>query len=111
MGMKHDLSADGLSGSGCESLQVEGIEAQMRDLKKRRKKNIAVAGDRTRVTRVTGGNTHHYTTTTCLYICRLNIFFDTIIALLLTQRQEGVLAPLLPCFVTAKLCTAIKLGH
>jgi hypothetical protein len=25
---------------------------------------IAVAGDRTRVTRVTGGNTHHYTTTT-----------------------------------------------
>ena len=27
-------------------------------------KNIAVAGDRTRVTRVTGGNTYHYTTTT-----------------------------------------------
>ena len=26
--------------------------------------NIAVAGDRTRVTRVTGGNTYHYTTTT-----------------------------------------------
>ncbi|KAH1054942.1 hypothetical protein J1N35_033007 [Gossypium stocksii] len=25
---------------------------------------IAVAGDRTRVARVTGGNTHHYTTTT-----------------------------------------------
>ena len=25
---------------------------------------IAVAGDRTRVTRVTGGNTYHYTTTT-----------------------------------------------
>ncbi|OMO91366.1 hypothetical protein CCACVL1_07133 [Corchorus capsularis] len=25
--------------------------------------NFAVAGDRTRVTRVTGGNTHHYTTT------------------------------------------------
>ena len=24
----------------------------------------AVAGDRTRVARVTGGNTHHYTTTT-----------------------------------------------
>ena len=29
-------------------------------------KNNAVAGDRTRVTRVTGGNTHHYTTTTLL---------------------------------------------
>ena len=29
-------------------------------------KKIAVAGDRTRVTRVTGGNTHHYTTTTLL---------------------------------------------
>ena len=26
----------------------------------------AVAGDRTRVTRVTGGNTNHYTTTTLL---------------------------------------------
>ncbi|KAK8682674.1 hypothetical protein V6N13_055055 [Hibiscus sabdariffa] len=26
----------------------------------------AVAGDRTRVTRVTGGNTHHYTTTTLM---------------------------------------------
>jgi hypothetical protein len=33
--------------------------------KKKTKKN-AVAGDRTRVTRVTGGNTHHYTTTTWL---------------------------------------------
>ena len=29
-------------------------------------KTNAVAGDRTRVTRVTGGNTHHYTTTTLL---------------------------------------------
>ena len=28
-------------------------------------KMYAVAGDRTRVTRVTGGNTYHYTTTTC----------------------------------------------
>jgi hypothetical protein len=28
----------------------------------------AVAGDRTRVTRVTGGNTHHYTTTTLLLL-------------------------------------------
>ena len=28
------------------------------------KQKFAVAGDRTRVTRVTGGNTHHYTTTT-----------------------------------------------
>ncbi|WZY78782.1 hypothetical protein YC2023_025166 [Brassica napus] len=27
-------------------------------------KTNAVAGDRTRVTRVTGGNTYHYTTTT-----------------------------------------------
>nr|GMD61292.1 pentatricopeptide repeat-containing protein At3g46790, chloroplastic [Ipomoea batatas] len=33
-----------------------------------RAKTYAVAGDRTRVTRVTGGNTHRYTTTTCLYI-------------------------------------------
>ena len=33
---------------------------------KRVQKQIAVAGDRTRVTRVTGGNTHHYTTTTHL---------------------------------------------
>ena len=32
----------------------------------REKMENAVAGDRTRVTRVTGGNTHHYTTTTCL---------------------------------------------
>lgn len=30
------------------------------------KNNNAVAGDRTRVVRVTGGNTHHYTTTTLL---------------------------------------------
>ena len=29
-------------------------------------KTVAVAGDRTRVARVTGGNTHHYTTTTKL---------------------------------------------
>ena len=30
------------------------------------KNKNAVAGERTRVTRVTGGNTHHYTTTTLL---------------------------------------------
>jgi hypothetical protein len=34
--------------------------------KRKKKQKIAVAGDRTRVTRVTGGNTHHYTTTTWL---------------------------------------------
>jgi hypothetical protein len=34
--------------------------------KKKHIKKNAVAGDRTRVTRVTGGNTHHYTTTTLL---------------------------------------------
>jgi hypothetical protein len=34
--------------------------------KKKQIKKNAVAGDRTRVTRVTGGNTHHYTTTTLL---------------------------------------------
>ena len=34
-----------------------------RDEKSKWLKNAA-AGDRTRVTRVTGGNTHHYTTTT-----------------------------------------------
>jgi hypothetical protein len=32
--------------------------------RKHRSKIFAVAGDRTRVARVTGGNTHHYTTTT-----------------------------------------------
>ena len=32
--------------------------------------NGVVAGDRTRVTRVTGGNTHHYTTTTLGYEIR-----------------------------------------
>lgn len=31
---------------------------------KKKKHNFAVAGDRTRVVRVTGGNTYHYTTTT-----------------------------------------------
>ncbi|CAK7339516.1 unnamed protein product [Dovyalis caffra] len=34
--------------------------------KAKMQKESAVAGDRTRVTRVTGGNTHHYTTTTSL---------------------------------------------
>ena len=29
-------------------------------------REYAVAGDRTRVTRVTGGNTYHYTTTTLM---------------------------------------------
>ena len=32
------------------------------------KNGNAVAGDRTRVTRVTGGNTYHYTTTTLLML-------------------------------------------
>ena len=41
------------------------IWANPKSRQKRKKKNkYAVAGDRTRVTRVTGGNTHHYTTTT-----------------------------------------------
>ena len=39
-----------------------------KDIVKKKKmkscKTFAVAGDRTRVTRVTGGNTYHYTTTT-----------------------------------------------
>ena len=35
-------------------------------------KIIAVAGDRTRVARVTGGNTHHYTTTTWLIVVSHN---------------------------------------
>ena len=34
------------------------------EMKNKIKKKIAAAGDRTRVTRVTGGNTYHYTTTT-----------------------------------------------
>jgi len=33
------------------------------------KMKSAVAGDRTRVTRVTGGNTYHYTTTTLMLMC------------------------------------------
>ncbi|WZZ48735.1 hypothetical protein YC2023_048842 [Brassica napus] len=34
---------------------------------KEKAKKSAVAGDRTRVTRVTGGNTYHYTTTTLVF--------------------------------------------
>jgi hypothetical protein len=33
----------------------------------RKIKKVAVAGDRTRVVRVTGGNTYHYTTTTFIF--------------------------------------------
>jgi hypothetical protein len=33
-----------------------------------KKKTFTVAGDRIRVTRVTGGNTHHYSTTTLLAV-------------------------------------------
>jgi hypothetical protein len=40
--------------------------------KKKKKRYNAVAGDRTRVTRVTGGNTYHYTTTTSLFYCARN---------------------------------------
>ena len=49
------------------------MEQKRKIQKEKKKKNkkgngakikSAVAGDRTRVTRVTGGNTHHYTTTT-----------------------------------------------
>jgi hypothetical protein len=36
-----------------------------------KKKIIAAAGDRTRVTRVTGGNTYHYTTTTLMFLWRI----------------------------------------
>ena len=49
---------------------------------KKKHKNLvwyAVAGDRTRVTRVTGGNTHHYTTTTWL------ISFPSIINLIINK--------------------------
>ena len=35
--------------------------------KEQKGEKIAVAGDRTRVTRVTGGNTYHYTTTTLIF--------------------------------------------
>ena len=40
------------------------------------KKN-AVAGDRTQVTRVTGGNTYHYTTTTLVEILLAFLLFIT----------------------------------
>ena len=39
-------------------------EKDRRALDKKKITQNAVAGDRTRVARVTGGNTHHYTTTT-----------------------------------------------
>ena len=39
------------------------------------KNNSAVAGDRTRVARVTGGNTHHYTTTTSLMFKKSWLYF------------------------------------
>ncbi|CAN7052971.1 unnamed protein product [Brassica rapa subsp. trilocularis] len=55
----------------------------------RPERNNAVAGDRTRVTRVTGGNTYHYTTTTWL----LNVLF---LSLTLTPNQ------LIPTFNTQK---------
>ena len=42
-------------------------------VKMNEKQKNAVAGDRTRVTRVTGGNTYHYTTTT--YVCTLSYTF------------------------------------
>ena len=45
------------------------------EVKMREKKENAVAGDRTRVTRVTGGNTHHYTTTTCLCLTIIEKLF------------------------------------
>ena len=48
------------------------------EVKMREKKENAVAGDRTRVTRVTGGNTHHYTTTTCLYLIVIEGLFITL---------------------------------
>ena len=44
------------------------LETTVHEGKKKKLKN-AVAGDRTRVTRVTGGNTYHYTTTTQLIVC------------------------------------------
>ena len=44
------------------------FEAQIQESFVKRKGH-AVAGDRTRVTRVTGGNTNHYTTTTLFLLC------------------------------------------
>ena len=43
-----------------------GQVVQEEEDKKRFKVKDAVAGDQTRVTRVTGGNTYHYTTTTLM---------------------------------------------
>jgi hypothetical protein len=40
-----------------------------------KQKGSAAAGDRTRVTRVTGGNTHHYTTTTFMTTALRDIVF------------------------------------
>ena len=54
-------------------------------------KENAVAGDRTRVTRVTGGNTHHYTTTPDLFVGRnLIYFFVSFILLSVIKKLEYI---------------------
>ena len=46
----------------------------------------AVAGDRTRVARVTGGNTYHYTTTTSMEKTLISIFINKTQIQCLSQR-------------------------
>ena len=60
---------------------------------KKKKRDDAVAGDRTRVTRVTGGNTHHYTTTTCWHVLSLlsllsNGFGQSILIIFTSLRKS-----------------------
>ena len=50
-------------------------------------KTLAVAGDRTRVTRVTGGNTYHYTTTTW---CLLSDFYTMLYYFVTFRTQFNV---------------------
>jgi hypothetical protein len=45
-------------------MQVTDLSEYQKTYATRKILKSAVAGDRTRVTRVTGGNTYHYTTTT-----------------------------------------------
>jgi hypothetical protein len=56
---------------------AQKLGTHLREKFQKQKTKIAVAGDRTRVVRVTGGNTYHYTTTTLvntLYFLFIIIF-------------------------------------
>jgi hypothetical protein len=54
---------------------AQKLGTHLREKFQKQKTKIAVAGDRTRVVRVTGGNTYHYTTTTLVFKFEYFIFF------------------------------------